>query len=181
MRIRHLIVFLFFFNLTFTSTVRGKGDVVGILCKATKEHSLTDLQLSKRIKASPCKTSLIATAKNVAATFGPAYVPYFKDSKISAHVFQRNDYGDNHRKIRKRIGREYFEITFSYDTTTVRFAFDYAAKVRIWKDTGEPLDVIFGNGMGRNFFFKSFKKQSKRSVIHHVPLQIEKKQKSIWD
>lgn len=35
----------------------------------------------------------------------------------------------------------------------VKFDFGFAARVRIWKDTGEPLDVIFGNGMGRNFSF----------------------------
>ena len=136
------------------------------------------------------KDVLITTATNVANTFGPAYVPFFKDAEISElRIFQKDDYGDKKRKIRKQIGRAYYEVTFSYDTTAVRFAFNYAAKVRIREDTGEPLDVIFGNGMGRNFLFKSFKKQTKHykkeklmtaHLIEQVPLQTEKATENIW-
>ena len=32
------------------------------------------------------------------------------------------------------------------------------------KIQGEPLDVIFGNGWGRNFFFLSFKEQTDHSA-----------------
>lgn len=131
------------------------------------------------------KSTLIETAKNVAMTYGSAYVPYFKDALVSdVQVFQKEDYGDSFPEIRRQIGRKYYTVTFAFDTATVRFAFDYAAKVRIWKDTGEPLDVIFGNGMGRNFLFLSFKEQTNHSakkkmkiapgVVEEVPLQIEK-------
>lgn len=51
----------------------------------------------------------------------------------------------------------------------VKFDFGFAARVRIWKDTGEPLDVIFGNGWGRNFLFLSFKEQT-----NHSPNDYEK-------
>lgn len=51
----------------------------------------------------------------------------------------------------------------------VKFDFGFAARVRIWKDTGEPLDVIFGNGMGRNFLFKTFVEQT-----NHSPNDYEK-------
>lgn len=125
-------------------------------------------------------------------TFGPAYVPFVKDVEVSGgQVFQKEDYGDSFPEIRKQIGREYYTITFTYDSTSVRFAFNYAAKVRIWKDTDTPLDVIFGNGMGRNFLFKSFKKQTKYSspkrkkttthLIEQVPLQTEKEPECIWN
>ena len=50
------------------------------------------------------------------------------------------------------------------------------------KIQGEPLDVIFGNGWGRNFFFKTFVEQTNHSPndyekvasdsIVKVPLQI---------
>lgn len=130
------------------------------------------------------KNALIKTAKNVAMTFGPAYVPFFKDVEVSGgQVFQKEDYDDSFPEIRKQIGRKYYTVIFTYDSTSVRFAFDYAAKVRIWKDTSTPLDVIFGNGMGRNFLFQSFKKQTKRFskkgkkrvalLIEQVPLQTE--------
>jgi len=51
------------------------------------------------------------------------------------------------------------------------------------------LDVIFGNGMGRNFLFKSFRKQTRQNKkrkkatahpIEQVPLQTEKTPENIW-
>lgn len=152
---------------------------------------LRSARLAYRKRSDTCqKDVLITTATNVANTFGSAYVPFFKDAEISElRIFQKDDYGDKKRKIRKQIGRAYYEVTFTYDTTAVRFAFNYAAKVRIWEDTGEPLDVIFGNGMGRNFLFKSFKKQTKHykkkklmtaHLIEQVPLQTEKATENIW-
>lgn len=141
------------------------------------------------------KNNLIETAKNVAETYGSAYVPFFKDAQVSdVQVFQENDYGDSLPEINKQIGRKYYTVTFTYDSDSVKFAFDYAAKVRIWKDTGEPLDVIFGNGMGRNFLFLSFKEQTNYSAktiktvdsdlmeqVEQVPLQTEKEVESIWN
>ena len=48
----------------------------------------------------------------------------------------------------------------------------FSQKVRIWKDTGEPCDVIFGNGYGKNFFFSSYKEQTKsRTATDKVPYQ----------
>ena len=73
----------------------------------------------------------------------------------------------------------------------VKFDFGFAARVRIWKDTGEPLDVIFGNGMGRNFLFKTFVEQTNHSPndyekvasdsIVKVPLQTVHEPESIWN
>ena len=73
----------------------------------------------------------------------------------------------------------------------VKFDFGFAARVRIWKDTGEPLDVIFGNGMGRNFLFKTFVEQTNHSPndyekvasdsIVKVPLQTVHKPEYIWN
>lgn len=135
---------------------------------------------------------IIETAKNVTMTYGPAYVPFFRDAKISeVQVFQREDYGDSFPEIKKQIGRKYYTVTFTYDSTSVKFAFNYAAKVRIWEDTGEPMDVIFGNGMGRNFLFLNFKEQTNHSakkrmkvapnLIEPVPLQTEKEPENIWN
>lgn len=125
-------------------------------------------------------------------TYGPAYVAYFKSANVSdIQVFQKEDYGDSFPEIKKQIGRKYYTVTFTYDSTSVKFAFDYAAKVSIWEDTGEPLDVIFGNGMGRNFLFLNFKEQTNHSaqkrmkvapgLIEEVPLQTEKEPENIWN
>lgn len=54
------------------------------------------------------KDALITVARSVANTFGPAYVPFFKGAEISEmRIFQKDDYGDNHRKIRKQFGKAY--------------------------------------------------------------------------
>ena len=111
-------------------------------------------------------STLVNSARNVALTFGPAYVPFFKEANVSdVQVFKKKDYGgDSRPQIRKQIGRKFYTVTFTYDSTAVKFDFGFAARVRIWKDTGEPLDVIFGNGWGRNFFFLSFKEQTDHSA-----------------
>lgn len=92
------------------------------------------------------KKALIETAKNVAVIYGPDYVPFFKDTIVSkVQVFKKEDYGESFSKIKKQIGKKYYTVIFTYDSTSVKFAFDYAAKVRIWKKSEEPLDIIFGN------------------------------------
>ena len=94
-------------------------------------------------------STLVNSARNVALTFGPAYVPFFKEANVSdVQVFQKEDYG-------------------------------------------EPLDVIFGNGWGRNFLFKTFVEQTNHSPndyekvasdsIVKVPLQTVHEPESIWN
>lgn len=137
-------------------------------------------------------STLVNSARNVALTFGPAYVPYFNGAIISdIKIFTKDIYGGGRPQIRKQIGRKFYTVTFTYDSTAVKFDFGFAARVRIWKDTGEPLDVIFGNGMGRNFLFLSFKEQTDHSAkkrikevpdfIDMVPLEIEKEPENIWN
>ena len=149
------------------------------------------LKLNKYFEDSDKKT-LIRTAKNVALTFGPAYVPFFKEANVSdVQVFKKEDYGDSRPQIRKQIGRKFYTVTFTYDSTAVKFDFGFAARVRIWKDTGEPLDVIFGNGWGRNFLFKTFVEQTNHSPndyekvasdsIVKVPLQTVHEPEVIWN
>lgn len=136
---------------------------------------------------------LTTTARFVAEVYGPSYVPFFKKTIISdAQIFDKSDYGDELPEIKKCVGREYYTIIFTYDKKVIQFAFDYAARVRIWKDTGEPLDVIFGNGFGRNFLISDFMEQTNCSVKTHdlskiasksinvVPLETVEVPKSIW-
>ena len=137
-------------------------------------------------------STLVNSARNVALTFGPAYVPFFKEANVSdVQVFKKEDYGDSRPQIRKQIGRKFYTVTFTYDSTAVKFDFGFAARVRIWKDTGEPLDVIFGNGWGRNFLFKTFVEQTNHSPndyekvasdsIVKVPLQTVHEPENIWN
>ncbi len=95
-------------------------------------------------------------------------------------------------QIQKQFGRKYYTITFTYDSTAVKFDFGFAARVRIWKDTGGPLDVIFGNGWGRNFLFISFVRNKPithqmtmrkwlLTLLFKVPLQTVHEPENIWN
>lgn len=90
---------------------------------------------------------LIDLSSEVIKTMGPGY---YRNTHpmISEGVFISND---GRAKIKKNIGRKYYEIKYPYDKSKETLEFDFSAKVRIWKDTGEPCDVIFGNGYGKNF------------------------------
>lgn len=59
-------------------------------------------------------STLINSARNMALTFGPAYVPFFKEANVSdVQVFKKKDYGGDRRpQIRKQIGRKFYTVTF---------------------------------------------------------------------
>ena len=47
-------------------------------------------------------STLVNSARNVALTFGPAYVPFFKEANVSdVQVFKKKDYGDCFPEIKK--------------------------------------------------------------------------------
>ncbi len=122
---------------------------------------------------------LIKLSKKVIITFGPGY---YRENSIpiisNCKKFQASD--TSPEKV-EYIGREYYTVTFPYDKTKECLEFDYAAKVYIWKDTGEPMNVFFGNGYGRNFFSLSFEEQTAKNVIiKTVPYQQVQKIKKEW-
>lgn len=111
---------------------------------------------------------LIDLSSEVIKTMGPGYYRNTHPT-ISEGVFKSND---GRAKVKNNIGRKYYEIKYPYDKSKETLEFDFSAKVRIWKDTGEPCDVIFGNGYGKNFFFSSYKEQTKsRTATDKVPYQ----------
>ena len=46
------------------------------------------------------------------------------------------------------MGRAFYTIIYWYDKTKERLEEDFAAKVKIWADTGEPASVLFGCNYG---------------------------------
>ena len=54
----------------------------------------------------------------MALTFGPAYVPFFKEANVSdVQVFKKEDYGDSFSEIQKQFGRKYYTVC----STMVKF------------------------------------------------------------
>lgn len=111
---------------------------------------------------------LVELSTQVIKKFGPGYYRNVTPI-ITEGTFESTD---KRSEIKKNIGRKYYEVTYSYDKSKEILDFDFSAKVRIWKDNGEPCDVVFGNGHGKNFFFLSYKEQTDaRAIIDIVPYQ----------
>ena len=122
--------------------------------------------------------------------FSPLYYREYREPEVSElQVFQDTD---NRPQVQRHVGRRYYIVTIPHDPTKDFFAWNYAAKVYIWEEDGEPQGVIFGNGMGVNFFFRSYRewveegvKESERILYQEseVMRQIyeQKKGKSLSD
>ena len=95
---------------------------------------------------------LVKLSKEVIKNFGPGYyrelTPTIEETKNE--IFKGKDLGDIE-------GREYYRVTFPYDKTKEILDWPFSARVKIWKDTGEPFAVSFGNGYGKSFFHLSYK------------------------
>lgn len=112
---------------------------------------------------------LIKLGKEVTKVFGPGYYREYGEPIISG--VEKYDTEDTRTESIQNIGREYYTVTFPYDKSKEILDFDYASQVRVWKDTGEPLDVAFGNGYGKNFIFLSYKQQTMLKVEDTIPYQ----------
>lgn len=113
--------------------------------------------------------SLISIATQIIKTFGPGYYRANVAPLISEESFKSDD---EREEVQKNVNRIYYVVTFPCDTTKEILDFNYSSKVKIWKDTGEPLEVIFGNGYGKNFLFQSYKRQiENRSITDTIPYE----------
>lgn len=118
--------------------------------------------------ASQFDKGLVSTAIQVSNTFGPDYkINDATKVEISGPFKFASD--DNRPEIQKNNGREFYVVTFLPQDTT-SFDYGYLSKVSIWSD-GQPQNVTFGNGYGRNFLFSSFEAQKKHTDIKKIPLQ----------
>lgn len=110
-----------------------------------------------KMKENVRNSYLIKLAREVSDNFGPGWI----QGNILTSVSQIQEFdgdGDTSASIKKHIGRKYYKVTFIYDETTKKeVGWWYASCVRIWEDSGEPIDVMFGNDYGRHFFNLSYK------------------------
>lgn len=136
-------------------------------------HKTTFSQMNKEQR----EEYLIALGKELTLTFGPDYYSEQGTPVISEGVFESE--GNDRPEIQRNVGRAYYQITFPTD----RLDFNYASEVRIWKDTGEPLAVIFGNGYGKTFLFISYEEQIRqKDSIRTIPYEqpVSYADSSIW-
>lgn len=87
---------------------------------------------------------LKAKSKEIILRYGPGYYREYKAPTIERIVVppsETNPEGTN-------VGRAFYTIIYWYDKTKERLEEDFAAKVKIWADTGEPASVLFGCNYG---------------------------------
>lgn len=116
--------------------------------------------------------------KELTKTYGPEYYREYGKPIISKTKKFKTD--DHRIEISKNTGRKYYEITFPYDQAKEKLEWDYASKIGVWKDSGEPFLILFGNGAGINFFFKSHRARM-QTGIEQVPYEQAPERQSIWN
>ena len=90
--------------------------------------------------------------------FGLGYHSACTTPKITGpFVFDEND-GLYRSDYKKHRGKMYYKVVYSYDQTKLFFSYDYVAYTLIWETSGEPMAVGFGNGMGKHFLERPYKK-----------------------
>jgi len=105
--------------------------------------------------------ALLKLNKKVIMETGPAY--YRTDSlpKIEGpFVFDAKAVVVG--RIPEDFGRKYYTITINYDRKKERLEYHCATKVHIWADTGAPIDIFFGCGVGYNFLHDSYQDWGKK-------------------
>lgn len=113
---------------------------------------------------------LINLGRQVTKKFGPGYYRKYKRPVISPET-EKFFSDDKRLEVAKNNGREFYTVTFLYDKSKEVLDFDFASRVAVWKDTGEPMNVTFGNGYGKTFLFLSYKQQTMVKIVSQVPYQ----------
>jgi hypothetical protein len=111
-----------------------------------QEQNLAKMSREKR------DTYLIALAEEVVLKFGPDYYrddypPIIERKMITSEEIAL---GGGIELWGGRAGRWFYKVIFKYDTAQEKLDWDYAARVEIWEDNGNPFGVTFGNGWGYN-------------------------------
>lgn len=131
-----------------------------LLCSmiaSAQSVNLKDMKRSERNKY------LRQIAKEAVLNFGPNYYREYKEFEIPKTVYTFTT-EDEREEITKHIGRKYYAVFIRYDKTKEKMSADFAARVYVWEDTGEPFRIMFGCNWGRNFFFEPYFEMVKNGI-----------------
>ena len=107
---------------------------------------------------------LKAMSKEIILKYGPGYYREYKEPTIKRIVVPASD--TNPEGI--NVGRAFYTIIYWYDKTKERLEEDFAAKVKIWADTGEPASVLFGCNYGYILDRKKTRSSKEQPPIPYV-------------
>ena len=108
---------------------------------------------------------LVKLAREVVQNFGPGYYRDNMNPTISdLRVFSDSSLVERFPEAQQNLGRKYYVVTIPYDYAQEQLEWDYAAKVEIWEDDGEPKGVMFGHGLGIHFTFRPYREWVKMGI-----------------
>ncbi len=117
---------------------------------------------------------LTKLAKEVTENIGPGWLQGEVSITISPLKVFDGD-GDTREHIKALLGRKYYEVRIIYDEKTRKeVGWSHASEVRIWEDSGEPIDVIFGHNYGRHFLDKPYREFVKEGIGPTDQVKFEK-------
>lgn len=106
---------------------------------------------------------LSAVSKEVTLEFGPGYYREYKKPEISYNKcdsIEADFWG-------VEIGTVYYSIKYPYDPEKEKLNLDFTARVIVMNNTGQPVNILFGNGYG----FKLSDNWRERSDLGSIPYQ----------
>ena len=117
---------------------------------------------------------LTKLAKEVTENIGPGWLQGEVSITISPLKVFDGD-GDTREHIKALLGRKYYEVRIIYDEKTRKeVGWSHASEVRIWEDSGEPIDVIYGHNYGRHFLDKPYREFVKEGIGPTDQVKFEK-------
>ena len=117
---------------------------------------------------------LIKLAKEATKNFGPEWYRKNLIPEVVDTLTLFNDPYDKRIEVARDNGRYYYIVKLFYDEATQKeLIYKEASKAYIWADTGELAFIFFGNEMGFNFHFISYRSQIKAGVTkeNQIPFQ----------
>ena len=106
---------------------------------------------------------LVKCSREVIKHFGPGYYREFQKPEVSGlHVL--SDTIHSYPELNRNLGRKYYTVIYPYDHSQEQLEWNYAAKVEIWDDGGEPKGALFGHGLGIHFGFGPYREWVKKGI-----------------
>lgn len=124
------------------------------------------------------RDSLINIAKDVSQWFGPDFNVTKANTVVKGPL--KFTTVDGRPEVQENDGRDYYEVTFNSDKTSTGHSQPFLSKVFLWSD-GEPFEVLFSNGFGRDFFVDTYADLRKENIsvpypftdfYFHMPVEI---------
>lgn len=138
--------------------------------------NLRDLSEKKR------QEYLLNLSKEVILNLGPDFYRTENPPEIKGPVIHKKTLSDDNL-TKRYYGREYYSVIYPYNKAEEPLGgHSFSARVDIWAENGEPCSVMFGTGMGFQFYTNSYHETLTQYSDRMKELQISyPKMKLLWN